>query len=68
VYEITLATAALNFANNAAIGGTNAIKYGKGIGSASVSLNGGTGIIAFNSTVSAQDVYWQADGNRNLIN
>src|SRR5262249_50301844 len=32
---------------------------------ASVGLNGTTGVIAFDSTVSAQDVYWQAS-NSNL--
>ena len=49
----------LYFANNSSVGGTNTIKYVKGDGSASVRLNGGTGAIAFDSSVSAQDVYLQ---------
>jgi hypothetical protein len=67
VYEITQGSGSINFANNAAVGGTNTVKYGRGSGNASVSLNGGTGTIAFDSSVSAQDVYWQSGNNGSLL-
>src|SRR5262249_44634539 len=57
----------INFANNAAAGGTNIVKYGRGIGNASVNPNGGTGSISFDSTVSAQDVYWQTGSSGALV-
>ena len=57
----------INFANNSAIGGTNTINFVSGSGSASVNLNGGTGAIAFDSSVSEQNVYLQADSNGDLI-
>jgi Ca2+-binding RTX toxin-like protein len=67
VYEITTGSGTINFANNSGVGGTNTIKYIKGDGGTSVSLNSGTGVIAFDSSVSAQDVYWQANGYGDLI-
>jgi hypothetical protein len=67
VFEITTGSGTINFANNSGVGGTNTIKYIKGDGSASVGLNGGTGVIAFDSSVAAQDVYWQANGYGDLI-
>ncbi|MCP3445817.1 calcium-binding protein [Bradyrhizobium sp. CCGUVB14] len=65
VYEITAGSGSINFTNNSAVGGTNIIKYAKGTGYADVQLNGGTGILAFDSNVSAQDVYLQSNSNGN---
>src|SRR6202043_114989 len=67
VYDITAGSGTITFANNAGVGGTNTIEYIKGDASADVSLNGGTGVIAFDSSVAAQDVYWQANGYGDLI-
>ncbi|MCS3761248.1 calcium-binding protein [Bradyrhizobium centrosematis] len=66
VYEITAGNGSINFANNTGVGGTNIVKYSKGAGYADVSLNGGKGVIAFDGSVSAQDVYWQSNGSGDL--
>src|SRR5882724_5666290 len=70
VFDIATSTGpisgAINFANNSAVGGTNTVDFVKGSGSASITLNGGTGAIAFDSSVSAQNVYLQADSSGNL--
>jgi hypothetical protein len=66
VYEVT-ASGHINFANNSAVGGTNTIKFDKGVGLADVTLNGGMGTISFGSNVVAHDVYWQGNAYGDLI-
>jgi uncharacterized repeat protein (TIGR03803 family) len=67
VFDITTGNGSIAFGNSSQGGsGTNTIEFDEGDGNASVSLNGGTGVIAFGSDISSQDVYWQADGYGNL--
>jgi hypothetical protein len=57
----------ITFGNSSRGGsGTNTIQYVEGDGNVTVNLNGGSGAIAFGTGVTAQDVYWQADGYGNL--
>ena len=67
MFDITTGNGTINFANNSSVDGTNTIQYVTTAGSASVNLNGGTGAIAFDSSVSAQNVYLQSDSNGDLI-
>jgi 3',5'-cyclic AMP phosphodiesterase CpdA len=67
LYEISAANGTVNFVNNAGVGGTNTVKYLKGAGSSAIRLNGVTGAIAFDSSVSAQDVYLQANGSDLIV-
>jgi Ca2+-binding RTX toxin-like protein len=57
----------INFGNTSHGGnGENTIDYALGDGNVSVNLDGGTGAIVFGAGITAQDVYWQADGYGNL--
>jgi Ca2+-binding RTX toxin-like protein len=67
VFEITTGNGSLTFGNsNQGGSGENTIDYDEGDGQLSVTPNGGTGIVDFGSDISAQNVYWQADGYGNL--
>jgi hypothetical protein len=57
----------ISFGNNSKGGsGQNTIDFAAGDGNVGLLLNGGTGTIAFGAGISAQDVYWQANGSGDL--
>jgi Ca2+-binding RTX toxin-like protein len=67
VFDITAGSGTINFGNSTQGGdGKNTVKYIRGDANADVNLNGGTGTIAFGAGISAQDVYWQANGSGDL--
>ncbi|WP_316179578.1 calcium-binding protein [Bradyrhizobium sp. SZCCHNRI1009] len=68
VYEITASNVSVNFANVAAVGGTNTLLYSRGVGRTDVNLNAGaTGAIKLGAGISAQDIYVQVENGADLI-
>ena len=68
VFEIAQGNGAITFGNASNGGdGNNTIRYDIGDGLADVQLNGGKGVIAFGSNVSAQDAILQSNSNGDLI-
>jgi Ca2+-binding RTX toxin-like protein len=68
VFDITAGSGSITFGNaNSGGDGKNTIKYIRGDANADVTLNGGTGTIAFGAGIAAQDVYWQANSFGDLI-
>jgi hypothetical protein len=61
IFEVSTHNILVNYANVAAVGGTNKLQYSLGSGQTDVYLNGGAGEIDFGAGISAQDVYWQAN-------
>ncbi len=68
VFEITQRNGAITFGNAGNGGdGNNTIRYDMGDGLADVQLNGGKGVIAFGSNISAQDAILASNSNGDLI-
>jgi Ca2+-binding RTX toxin-like protein len=68
VFDITAGSGSIRFGNSSSGGdGQNTIKYRLGDAAADVTLNGGTGTIAFGAGIAAQDVYWQSNTFGDLI-
>jgi len=68
VFEITQGNGAITFGNASNGGdGNNTLRYDMGDGLTDVQLNGGKGVIALGSNVSAQDVTLQSNANGDLI-
>ncbi len=68
LFDITAGSGSVTFGNtNNGGNGQNTIDYAEGDRSLSVNLNGGTGTIAMGSSLTASDVYVEANGFGDLI-
>jgi len=68
VFDVASGGDSIQFGNTSSGGnGQNTIEFAEGDGNVNAWLNGGTGTIAFASGISAQDLYWQANGSGDLI-
>ncbi|WP_249157470.1 calcium-binding protein [Bradyrhizobium sp. KB893862 SZCCT0404] len=66
IYEVTIA-GKINFADAAAAGGTNIVKFDRGGQALNVVANNFGGELDLGPNISVQDVYWQSNGYGDLI-
>ncbi len=66
VYEVSVG-GHINFADAAAAGGTNIVKFDKGGQNLAVQANNFSGILDLGPQIAAQNVYWQSNGYGDLI-
>ncbi|WP_145984416.1 calcium-binding protein [Bradyrhizobium nitroreducens] len=61
VYEVT-AAGNINFADASTVGGINIVKYDRGAANLTVQSNNFNGELDLGASITAQDIYWQANG------